>query len=241
MPSVVEVPKKVAAATRDGGGQTVTLDGRTVLLPEGTAISLVAVAAHRNPRYWPTTRSRVTRAETDLDDYVPARWFRRRPGHSDDDNDKDEDEEEGGWERLRSKSPGGEGGGGEYENDEYDADMGGYAGPDTSARLFRPERGAYIPFSDGARSCLGRRIAQVEIVAALAVLFQRYSLELDVGDFETGEGETRDREGLAKLYGAAQERCRKRIEGATSVLTLKMQGGEEDVPVRLVRRGRRGL
>jgi len=54
--------------------------------------------------------------------------------------------------------------------------------PDTAPSLFRPAKGAYIPFSDGPRACLGRRFAQVEILAALAVIFQKYSVELYVED-----------------------------------------------------------
>ncbi|PKS05762.1 hypothetical protein jhhlp_007591 [Lomentospora prolificans] len=221
MPSVVEVPKKVV-----GCDQVVTLDGENVVLPKDTAISLVAVSAHRNPRYWPTKRSKISGSATDLDDYVPERWFRKRAGPED----------------GESSSGSGAAASSTREADDdgaaTDEDFGGYTGPDTSAQLFRPERGAYIPFSDGARSCLGRRIAQVEIVAALAVLFQRYSLELDVVDFVARGGSVEDmgRAEKERVYGMAQERCRRRMGEATSVLTLKMHGGE-DVPVRLVRRG----
>ena len=37
-------------------------------------------------------------------------------------------------------------------------------------------------------------------------------------------------------YKAAQERSRKAVDGATSVLTLKLQG-DVKVPIRLVKRG----
>ena len=46
--------------------------------------------------------------------------------------------------------------------------------------LFAPHKGAFIPFSEGARPCLGKRFAQVESVAALAMLFKDWSLELDL-------------------------------------------------------------
>jgi 3-methyladenine DNA glycosylase AlkC len=78
----------------------------------------------------------------------------------------------------------------------------------------------------------------VEIVAALAVIFQKYSLELAVDDFvgKMSDVEKMGTEERERVYRLAQERCRKRMSEATSVLTLKMQPGE-DVPVRLVRRG----
>jgi cytochrome P450 len=62
-----------------------------------------------------------------------------------------------------------------------------YWGPDAEA--FRPERfdtrqgreyrrDAFVPFSDGMRSCLGKRFAQVEAVCALALICQRYKIEV---------------------------------------------------------------
>ncbi|RDA95787.1 hypothetical protein CP533_5178 [Ophiocordyceps camponoti-saundersi (nom. inval.)] len=114
--------------------------------------------------------------------------------------------------------------------------------PHEESRLFRPERGAFIPFSDGARSCLGRRIAQVEVLAALAVLFREYSLELDVGDFVEDEGEGEDevermsRPEKRRVYGFAQERSRRILAGARTMLTLKLHGGQH-VPLRMVKRG----
>ena len=37
-----------------------------------------------------------------------------------------------------------------------------------------PEPGAYIPWADGPRSCVGRKFSQVEFVAVLATLFSQY-------------------------------------------------------------------
>ena len=63
-----------------------------------------------------------------------------------------------------------------------------YWGPDPDA--FRPDRfdtrensnayekDAFIPFSEGVRSCLGKRFAQVEGVCALAVIAQKYEIRL---------------------------------------------------------------
>jgi len=208
MPSVVEMPKHVY-----GQDQTVTMDGKTHLLPQDTMIILTAVATHRNPRYWPTKPSRITGRPTDIDDYVPERWFLKDSAVL----------------PRRSTTP--------DSAETTDAeDFGGYMGPDTSVQLFRPERGAYLPFSDGPRSCLGRRIAQVEIMAALAVIFQRYTLELAVDEWASDdEVENMSQGEKEALYKKAQDKCRATINQAKSILTLKLQ--DIYVPVRLAKRG----
>jgi hypothetical protein len=121
--------------------------------------------------------------------------------------------------------------------------------PDTSTALFRPVRGAYIPFSDGQRSCLGRRFAQVEVLAMLAVIFKEYSVELAVDELPTSEkytaqagggpdaiealGEEGKREAWAQA--AAEVRRMLRDEMGTLV-TIQLRKGH--VPLRLVRRGK---
>ncbi|KAH0556246.1 hypothetical protein GP486_005829 [Trichoglossum hirsutum] len=59
------------------------------------------------------------------------------------------------------------------------------AASETDGGLYRPPRGAFAPFSDGPRSCVGRRFAQIEIVAILAAVFHTHSVELSVADFAT--------------------------------------------------------
>ncbi|KAL4789551.1 cytochrome P450 [Aspergillus venezuelensis] len=55
----------------------------------------------------------------------------------------------------------------------------GLSGPGLeSPDIHKPVRGAYIPFSDGVRACIGKKFAQVEFVAALAVLFHEYRVTL---------------------------------------------------------------
>ncbi|KAL5342476.1 cytochrome P450 [Aspergillus crustosus] len=55
----------------------------------------------------------------------------------------------------------------------------GLAGPGLeSSGIHRPVRGAYIPFSDGSRACMGKKFAQVEFVAVLVVLFRGYRVTL---------------------------------------------------------------
>jgi hypothetical protein len=205
-PAVVEIPKKVPPKKE----QVITIDGNSYLIPGGTIISLVAVSIHRNPRYWPGRPSQIHAGEDDINDWVPERWYRSNKTTA----------------KLTESDTA------LPENE----DFGGYKGPDTSSQLFRPERGSYIPFSDGPRSCLGRRIAQVEIIAALAVLFRDYSLELGVDEWAKDEEiERMNKEERRDVYAKAQSASRAKILGATSVLTLKMN--DDYVPVRMVKRG----
>ncbi|KAI5927334.1 cytochrome P450 [Camillea tinctor] len=198
----------------------VAADGAPHPLPRGAYIGMVVPAAQRNPRFWPAKPSRVTPGKPhDLDDWVPERWF-----------------------RPSSTAAGAE------EAEEEAEDFGGFAGPDTSAQLYRPARGSYVPFSAGPRSCLGRRIAQVEIMAALAVIFRDYSVENVVDDenedeSEQGDGrgeglgeEEKEKERKRKAYARATEKSRRTLREASSLITLKLHG-DAHVPVRLVRRG----
>ncbi|KAI1380675.1 cytochrome P450 [Hypoxylon crocopeplum] len=205
VPPVVDIPKMVSP-TQD---QPITIDGVQYLLPRKATIGMVVIASQRNPRYWPTKPSKITEAETDIDDFVPERWFQTELTKGD---------------------------GAAVEGADTE-DLGGFAGSDTSAQLYRPPRGAFIPFSDGARACLGRRMAIVELISALAVIFQKYSIELAVDEWASDEkiaGMSKDEK--AKTYKMAQQNSRETIKGATSMITLKLHGTNH-VPVRLVRRG----
>ncbi|CAK7202560.1 hypothetical protein SEUCBS139899_005284 [Sporothrix eucalyptigena] len=149
-------------------------------------------------------------ASPDLDSFSPQRWFEKEAEKKD----------------TTSEIVGAD-----------TEDYGGFSGPDTSAQLFRPVRGSFVPFSDGPRSCLGRRIALVEMLAALAVLFQRYSIELAVDEWADDKTvEAMDNEARRTLYSRAQARSRETLRGATTILTLKLHG-TASVPVRLVPRG----
>ncbi|KAI1483026.1 cytochrome P450 [Daldinia eschscholtzii] len=205
LPPVVDIPKMVTPAQ----DQPVSIDGVGHVLPRETAIGLVTVAAQRNPRYWPTKPSKITGAETDVDDFVPERWFQTDSTKSGNTAVEGEDTE----------------------------DFGGYTGSDTSAQLYRPPRGSFIPFSDGARACLGRRVAIVELVSALAVIFQKYSIELAVDEWASDEKVAKmSQDEKASVYKMAQEKSRETIKGARSYITLKLHG-DKCVPVRLVKRG----
>ncbi|KAK3686047.1 cytochrome P450 [Podospora appendiculata] len=197
---------KIVSADSD---QALVVGGEKRVLPAGMGITLVALCAQRNPHFWPTKPSERTGAATDLDDYDPERWYRVDSSRG---GDSEEAEDEG-------------------------EDYGGFKGENTSASMFRPARGSFIPFSDGPRSCLGRRIAMVELIAALAVIFQKYSIELAVDAWASDEQvAAMGAQERRQLYRRAQDKCRATIDEATTVITLKLNGGKH-VPVRLVRRG----
>ncbi|KAM0255475.1 hypothetical protein ACHAQJ_005702 [Trichoderma viride] len=191
--------------------QSFVMDGTKYILPKDTGISLVTVSAHSNPRYWPTRPSKLTPGKSNILDYAPERWFQTM----------DKERSQGNEDVAGADSE----------------DFGGFQGSDINAQLFRPERGSYIPFSDGARSCLGRRIAVVEIIAALAVIFRSYSMELAVDEWATPEQvDQLSREERARIYKKAQDKSRWTVGQATSRLTLNLHDGLH-VPVRMIKRG----
>ena len=91
----------------------------------------------------------------------------------------------------------------------------GLSGPGLEySTIHRPVRGAFVAFSDGFRACVGKKFAQVEFIAVLAVLFRDYEVSLARGPGESVE--------------KVQERAWKALNGSKTVLTLAM---EEDVPL----------
>lgn len=109
---------------------------------------------------------------------------------------------------------------------------------DTASNLFRPIKGSYVPFSDGYRSCIGRRFAQVEILAVLAFIFKTWSVELDVSMFlKDGETEeTLSDERKREVWKLADERTRELMRtGMGTIVTIQLRKGK--VPMRFVKRG----
>lgn len=207
MPPVIAIPKSVT----ESQDQVITLDGEKYTLPAGARIALNTVGTHRNPKYWPTQPSKVTDAENDLNDFRPERWLITI--------------DEKGAQQVDSAT--------DSENDD---DFGGYTGQTSSSKLFHPVRGSYLPFSEGPRSCVGRRLAQVEVMAVLATIFQKYSIELAVDEWASDEEVKRmsDSEKRA-VYKKAQDKARETLRSATPLLTLKLNPGF--IPIRLVKKG----
>ena len=114
------------------------------------------------------------------------------------------------------------------------------------SHLFTPQKGSYIPFSDGPRACLGKRFAQVEIVAVLAAILHSHSIELDIiANGATTEvlGDEKimsmSREEKRKLWNCAREKAnRVWRENMTLMITLQLSGEKGNVPLKVVPRGK---
>lgn len=207
---IINIPKQ----TPPGRPQTVTMDNGQYIFPGGTHISLCS-AIHRNPKYWPAPSTDVEKhmndvdkRKSDVDRFRPERWLI---------NTKPTDT---------------------FVDISYDdEDLRGPSGEDTSAHLFKPVKGSYIPFSDGYRSCIGRRFAQVEILAVFAVVFSQYSVELAVDEWASdAEIERMSEKEKRAIWQKAADRADVLLSTAmASIITLQLRGN--NVPIRLVRRG----
>lgn len=216
VPPVPNIPKWVPTTSAP---QALIVNGQKRFVPPGTYIYLVSVAAHRNPNQWshgppsdPANPAHPTsNQDNDLEEFKPERWFpsANAPGT--------EPDEEG----TVSVSDG----------------AGTFTGTDVSSAFIRPPRGAYVPFSDGPRGCLGRRFAQVEALAVLAVIFSQYSVELAVDDWATdAEVEEMSTEQRRVVWEKAKKQAKDLMHNNISmILSLQLRNGV--VPVRFVRRG----
>lgn len=63
-------------------------------------------------------------------------------------------------------------------------------------RLTERQKNAFIPFSYGPRSCVGRNVAEMELALTVATVFRRYEFELYQDKLETREGFLRKPVGL---------------------------------------------
>lgn len=107
-----------------------------------------------------------------------------------------------------------------------------------SARIptqFRPCKGAYLPFSEGRRACIGRRFALVEAVVTLAVLLRHHSVELAI----SGSAPEIDIEAMgaaqrAALWEGAARKARHMTKEGLETLSFK---AGKSVPLHFVDRG----
>jgi cytochrome P450 len=190
---------------------------RPFTVPGNTAFQFVVNSVHRNPKYWPSGPVPPGK-KNDLDEFRPQRWLLQKstppPADRNHSSQTVADEKQAGVAMPEE-----------------------VLSADTSAALFRPFPGAYIPFSAGHRRCIGRRFAQVELLAVLAVLLKSYSLELDVADFADDKAVKAMSAGERKKVW---ERAAKRMTGILREdmrhhLTMQLKAGR--VTVRLVVRG----
>jgi cytochrome P450 len=190
--------------------QGLRVGDKHITVPGGCYVTLNTIATHLNPKYWPHT------SEEDLAEFRPERWL-LDPSKTSSAKTSAEDEgyqvEEG------------------MEFDQTDKR------PDTAPSLFRPAKGAYLPFSDGYRSCLGRRFAQVEILAVLAVIFKTWTVELDVSMYMSDEElKTASVEKKKEVWKKADQRARRLLrDDMGTIITIQMRS--EKVPFRFVKKG----
>ena len=207
IPPVVAIPK----CTRKQ--QSLTINGKKCFIPANTYISLLTPAAHRNPNYWPTGPPSDP----------------KHPIHptSNTDNDLEEFKPERWFIHKTDTANSIPTTPNERETNPLD----------TPTSLYRPRHGSYLPFSEGARSCIGRRFAQVEVLAVLATIFSQYSVELALDDYasetEVAGMSAQERERVWEM--ARLGVLRMLNENMQSIFTLKLVG--VDVKLRFLRRG----
>ncbi|TAQ87036.1 hypothetical protein B7494_g4640 [Chlorociboria aeruginascens] len=193
--------------------QSLNVNGEACTVPKDTVIALHVPAAHRNPNQWP---------------------------HGKPSNPQDLE-----YERSNSNDDLGE-----FRPERWllnvKADRSSKASNEESVQsatgtapgLYRPRRGAYLPFSQGARACIGRRFSQVEIIGILAVIFQRYGVELAVDEWASDEevekmNDEQRRELWCKARASAKWKLRTKMQ---ALMTNRMVNAH--VPIRFVRRGK---
>ncbi|KAF7949293.1 hypothetical protein EAE96_008458 [Botrytis aclada] len=198
------------------GEQKVMVDGVEKVVPEGCFIHLNTVGTHRNPRYWP--HRVLDEGGTDLNDFVPERWIVEKVGESGEMTYGDEDADE------------------DSAND-------GVA--NESSTLFKPVKGAFISFSEGPRACPGKKFAQVEMIAVLTVVFQKYSVELDVSRWASDEEvQSMNYEERREVYQKAIRETKEVLRRCNQAQIVLKMAKEDKVPLRFVERGKerfRGL
>jgi hypothetical protein len=215
MAPVPTIPKYVPA---DASPQSLVVDGKEVMVPPGTMIKLCVACVHRNPKYWPHQALAATidgesvgrdRRRGDQEPAARSHWTTWPPSNPLNDLEAFLPER---W----------------LESNDSDGAM----------KLISPPHGAFVPFSDGPRACLGKRFAQVELLAALAVVFSSHSVELVVDDWAGGERlENMTKEQRKDLWEVAAERANNTWrENMGVVITLQLRGTH--IPMRFVERGK---
>ena len=222
---VIGLPK----STAPGSPQTLLIGGKKHTIPGNTYIELITPATHRNPNQWPTgpptdplrpahPRSNL---DNDLEEFKPERWI------------LDTEKKRAVAAKIQAvfskeDAP---------REDTATFSLGLDTKSDVAANLYKPPKGAFIPFSEGYRSCIGKRFAQVELLAVLAVIFSKYSVELAVDEWASDE-EIADMNQQRKkqVWNQARDKIENQMnEDLGSLITLQLRKGH--FPLRLVERG----
>jgi cytochrome P450 len=236
---VITVPKTVCSKP-----QQLSVNGKEVTIPANIMVRLCVPSVHRNPKFWPHGPPRnlqkpyfpPSNLDNDLEEFKPERWLKNYKNDA-------------AWNHANISGKEAKA----SDTNDPSRSTSHSTCPDTaSSGLYNPLKGAYIPFSEGHRACLGRRFAQVEILAALATILSQYSVELAVDEWASDdevECLLRDEGTMGeKMAKAAKREERRRIwekardkadfiwqNKMVSVITLQLRGAS--VPLRVVRRG----
>lgn len=214
---VVALPK---SSTKDSP-QPLEIGGKTCTVPANCYIGIITAAVHRNPNSWPTgppvnankPLHPVSNPDNDLEEFKPERWILDPKA------------------KHTASMP-------DQAADEEAANLGINTAADTSAALYRPPKGAYIPFSEGHRSCIGRRFAQVEVLAVLAFIFSQYSVELAVDAYASDtEVEQMDENAKFEVWSKARDEVNRQMnEDMFTIVTLQLRKG--GIGLRFVKKGK---
>ena len=110
-------------------------------------------------------------------------------------------------------------------------DFGSEADDCPPKKFFSPKKGAFIPYSIGQRECIGKRFAQIEMLAVMAVIFRDWSVELVVD----GEEGLADRE-MKVAWEKTRDLARAHLKsGMEHYMTMQLKKGL--IPLRVVKRG----
>jgi cytochrome P450 len=220
---LINIPK----STYGVPDQPLIVNGKKCTVPTNSLINLCSASVHRNPNCWPhgpptdpnNPAHPTSNLDNDLEEFRPERWLL--------------DSKQPTAPRTNTSSPGHE----EFNCKSTPDDLAINTAPDTSSSLYRPARGAFIPFSEGFRACLGRRFAQVEVLTVLAVIFTQYSVELAVDQYATdAEVDEMGPQERKQVWDKAAKEAERLIRSSIMIITLQIRNGH--VPLRLVRKGK---
>ena len=231
LPKWTYQPQPLTVPEGEGGGSGKKEGGggpaRQCLVPANTLLNLSVTGVHRNPKYFPhgppADPARpvhpTSNVANDLEEFKPERWLLA--------DAKPHAAAANGHAPERAPDA--------KDDARLDLDAGA---ADTASGLYRPPPGAYVPFSAGPRSCLGRRFGQVEILAALAVVFSSASAELAIDEWASDEEVARmDARERQEVWGKARAETLEMLRlHLRSHLTLQLQDGKK-VRLRFVKRG----
>ena len=220
IPPTVTVPKIVSAERP----QSLEIEGKTRILPSGTVLRLCIPSVHRNPKYWPAGPPKDPKKpfhppcdpDNDLEEFKPERWIVNDRSSS---NAARFDSNEDGRTKDDKEIP-----------------------ISLEHTILQPPRGSYIPFSLDSRACLGRRFANVEILAALASILHSHIIELAVPEMDDDEKAWKemDREDKKRCWERARDKGNWTWQNKCGVvITLQMRGA--GVPVWVRKRGEERL